>query len=472
MKGNNIAVIGGGGAGAMAAWLLSKDNQVTLFEAADYLGGHAYSHPVETETGTQYIDMGVEYFNERLSPNLCALLTHFGVDSYVATLTMHVDFPGEDRFWNNLNGKGELGAELLQEFDRFHLDMAAVLSSGDERYKKMSIGQYLDANGYSEAFKHQALAPLMTVYSGCNAPSLDYMLMYVAISFNMNLLSFFSPGYWRKAKGGINGYLKRIEQELGDRVKLNTPVQHVTPSASDVTVEFNGKSQRFDQVIFATHADVSLSMLGATETVYQEILGGFEHVPVKSYLHHDERWISAQGEGLYCQFKMPDSFDISAPEAQFGTLTRVNNVLSPYRGVDKPLLVTFDPKAEIKPERIACERSWKLPKLRPVDFYRKTRIKEIQGVNNLWFCGTDTSLTGHEGAIVSAMVIADRLGAAYPYRDNTLAYVQFKVIKEIMGVNKPGEKFASWVGDAIFKVAKALSLHKEQSHKFIKDLMV
>lgn len=472
MKGSNIAVIGGGCAGIMAAWLLGKNNQVTLFEACDYLGGHAYSHPVETETGTQNIDMGVEYFNERLTPNLCALLTHFGIDSYVAPLTMHVDFPGEECFWSNLNGKGKLGEELREEFDRFHLDMVTVFSSGEERYKKMSIGQYLDEKGYSDTFKYQALKPMMTVYSGCNAPSLDYTLKYVAISFNMSLLSFFSPSYWRKAKGGIDGYLKCIAKELGDRVKLNTPVERVIPSASSVTVEFKGESQRFDQVIFATHADVTLSMLETTKSLYQDILGGFEYVPVKSYMHHDESWVNPQSEGHYCQFKMPDSFNIATPEEQFGTLTRVNNVLPQYRHLDKPLLVTFDPKDTINPDRVSCEREWKQPKLRPVDFYRKTRIKEIQGVNNLWFCGTDTSLTGHEGAIVSAMVIADRLGATYPYRENTFAYLQFKVIKDIMGVNKPSEKVTSWIGDTIFRVAKALSLHKEQSYKFIKDLMI
>lgn len=472
MKRSKIAVVGGGGAGSVAAWLLNRNNDVTLFEANEYLGGHAYSHPVSTELGTQHVDMGVEYFNERLSPNLCILLDHFGIESYVAPLTLHVEFPGHGRFWSNLSYKGDLGKELLQEFDRFHLDMARVLSSGDPHYKKMSIGQFLDNNCYSDAFKHQALLPMMTVYSGCNAPSLEYTLMYVAISFNMNLLSFFSPGYWRKAKGGINGYLAQIMEQLGERINLNTPVYRVTPTSKEVKVEFKGGILSFDHVIFATPADLTLSMLSTADDQYREILGSFEYVPVKSYFHHDKRWISDNGDGHYCQFKMPDSFDPDMPEQQYGSLTRVNNVLPPYHSVEKPLLVSFDPKENIPPDLIACIREWKLSKLRPKDFYLKNRVKIIQGKNNLWFCGTDTSLTGHEGAIVSAMVIADRLGEAYPYRDNTLAYVQFKVIKDIMGVNTPGEKIASWFGDALFCLAKSLSLHKGQSYKFIKDLMV
>ncbi|MGL4487461.1 MAG: FAD-dependent oxidoreductase [Yersinia sp. (in: enterobacteria)] len=471
MKERKIAVIGGGGAGSVAAWLLSRNNNVTLFEANDYLGGHAYSHPVSTELGTQHIDMGVEYFNERLSPNLCALLSHFGIDSYVAPLSMQVNFPGEGRFWNNLSCEGQLGRELFKEFDRFHLDMAKVLNSSDERYKKMSIGQYLDENGYSDVFKYQALLPMMTVYSGCNAHSLEYTLKYVAISFSMNLMSFFSSGYWRKAEGGINGYIAKIREQLGARVKLNTPVERVTPVSSGVTVTFNGKNQHFNQVIFATHADVTLSLLATEDRQYKEILDGFEYVPVKSYFHHDKHWMNQHADRCYCQFRMPESFDPKQSDQQFGSLTRVNNVLPPYREIELPLLVSFDPKTDISTELVLCSHEWKLPKLRPADFYRKTLIKKIQGKNNLWFCGMDTSLTGHEGAIVSAMVIADRLGARYPYQDNTLAYVQFKVIKDIMGVNRPSEKFASWGGDAIFQLAKLLSLHKRQSHRIIKDLI-
>ncbi len=37
----NIAVVGSGISGLSAAWLLSKNHNVTLYEANDYIGGHS-----------------------------------------------------------------------------------------------------------------------------------------------------------------------------------------------------------------------------------------------------------------------------------------------------------------------------------------------------------------------------------------------------------------------------------------------
>ncbi|MFI1358018.1 FAD-dependent oxidoreductase [Streptomyces sp. NPDC020898] len=431
---SRIAVIGGGGSGSVAAWQLARKHDVTLFEAGEYLGGHAYSHPVETEQGTLHVDMGVEHFNEKLSPNLFRLLTDFGIGTYVAPSSVHVDFPGEQQTWNNLNFLGRLREELHEEFDRFHREMNQLPTSGDDTYKSMSIGEYLDENGYSKSFKYQAMNPILSIYSGCHAPSLDYNLMYVALSFSMNLLSFFSAGYWRKAEGGIHSYLRRIESELGDRVRLNTPVEAVVPMASGATVVAAGQHHEFDQIVFATHADVTLGLLRTSDARYRELLGDFAYVPVESVLHQDTSWLSPAGGDAYCQFRMPPGFELDRAEELIGSLTRNCNVLHPYRNVKSPILITFDPQENVDSKSVIVRRTWKLPQLRPADVRRKKRLKEIQGLHNLWFCGTDTSITGHEGAIVSGMVIADRLGVAHPFPDDAPALGQFRGVKEFMGV--------------------------------------
>ncbi len=42
-----IAVIGSGISGNVAAYQLSKQHDVTMYEAGDYVGGHTQTHDIE-----------------------------------------------------------------------------------------------------------------------------------------------------------------------------------------------------------------------------------------------------------------------------------------------------------------------------------------------------------------------------------------------------------------------------------------
>ena len=64
-----IAVIGAGIAGLASAYLLSRAHRVTLFEAADYLGGHTHTVDVALDGVTHPVDTGFLVFNDRTYPN-------------------------------------------------------------------------------------------------------------------------------------------------------------------------------------------------------------------------------------------------------------------------------------------------------------------------------------------------------------------------------------------------------------------
>ena len=68
-----IAIVGGGIAGLTAAWYLSRDHQVTLFEAEPRLGGHTFTVDVQREHGDYAVDMGFIVFNDRTYPRFEAL---------------------------------------------------------------------------------------------------------------------------------------------------------------------------------------------------------------------------------------------------------------------------------------------------------------------------------------------------------------------------------------------------------------
>ena len=200
----------------------------------------------------------------------------------------------------------------------------------------------------------------------------------------------------------------------------------------------------------------------------QKILGTFEYVDVQSSLHTDQETLSLPTKATeYFQFELAEH-----PTSDFpGYLTRVINHLKPYQDITQPLFVSFDRGESLSSNEVITTKNWRLPKLRPKDLWNKMQVRNIQGQNNLWFCGTDYSLTGHEGAMVSGLVIAHHLGADYPFEHNWLAKSQFNTIKQFMGVYSKTEKLKNTVNQKAFSFAKKLKVHQKFAHHFISELL-
>lgn len=83
----NIAIVGGGIAGLGAAWALDPFHDITLFEANDWLGGHAHTVDVEVGGYPVPVDTGFLVYNERTYPHLTHLFHHLGVDTQASDMS-------------------------------------------------------------------------------------------------------------------------------------------------------------------------------------------------------------------------------------------------------------------------------------------------------------------------------------------------------------------------------------------------
>ncbi|OHX12579.1 hypothetical protein BI347_02970 [Chromobacterium sphagni] len=77
-KRQRIAVIGSGISGLGAAYFLGRRHQLTLFESADYLGGHTHSVDMAAHGRQFAVDTGLLVYNDHTYPNLIALFAQRG----------------------------------------------------------------------------------------------------------------------------------------------------------------------------------------------------------------------------------------------------------------------------------------------------------------------------------------------------------------------------------------------------------
>ena len=176
-----IAVIGSGIAGLSAAWLLSQQHEVTLYEAASRLGGHTNTVMAPQPDGAADVpvDTGFIVYNEATYPNLTALLAHVGC-AHEAAPTCPSRFrstKGRLEYNGSTDFKSALFAQkqqfvsnlrfwgMLRDLVRFYRDRPGYTrtrrGSGHDDARRLSG---LIEGGYGRAFRDDHLIP----HGGCD----------------------------------------------------------------------------------------------------------------------------------------------------------------------------------------------------------------------------------------------------------------------------------------------------------------
>ena len=294
-----IAVVGAGISGLASAWLLSRQHDVTLFEAGDYLGGHTNTVDVTLEGKTHPVDTGFLVFNEKTYPNLIAMFALLGVDSVETEMSFAVSLENPDLEWAGSNLATIFGQKrnllrrsfwaMLSDILRFNRESTAWLLShpNDQR----SLRDFLEAGKYSAAFSDWYLLPMAAAIWSCPTGQMRDMPLATFIRFcqNHGLLQVFDRPMWRTVQGGGREYVKKIAAQLDD-IRLACPVRAVTRAADGLTVAHDGGCERFDQVVMACHSDQALTILGdAASPAQRELLSAIRYQPNRAVLHTDTR---------------------------------------------------------------------------------------------------------------------------------------------------------------------------------------
>ncbi|MFD5587228.1 NAD(P)/FAD-dependent oxidoreductase [Streptomyces sp. NPDC127063] len=305
-----VAVVGAGISGLSAAYHLPDDVHVTVYESQDTPGGHAHTVEVDEDGRTIGVDTAFVVFNARTYPDLSAFFDKLGVD--VLDHTGGFDFFDLDRGLDYGTAEFELTEEeiaarypadflpLWRDAERFHREAPRDFLRGRT---DLSLGDYLDRGGYSDAFKYGYVVLLATAVWSVPAELIWEMPATTVIAFFMS----HDPGglggrsvAWKTVAGGSVRYVRRVVDALNGTVRTGAPVTRVREDADGVVVATAAGEERHDYAVLAAHADQSLAVLENPTPFQAEVLGTVRYSATRAILHTDpaampprrERWQS------------------------------------------------------------------------------------------------------------------------------------------------------------------------------------
>ena len=244
----NIAIIGAGVSGLSAAYALRHDHRIRLFERDLRPGGHVKTVGVSTPDGIVNVDTGFIVYNEPTYPRLKALFAELGVETQPTEMSLGHSCEACDLEFSSLGATGMFAQPgalarpshwgMISDIRRFY-KVARKRLDGDV-WTRETLGQFLEAGNYGNAFRNHFLVPVVSaVWSTSAAEIMDFPIDYLLRFLdNHGLIGFGEGKPWRTVMGGSMGYVDKIMERLPEGTLVaGDPVVDIRRDASGVTVD-------------------------------------------------------------------------------------------------------------------------------------------------------------------------------------------------------------------------------------------
>jgi predicted NAD/FAD-binding protein len=410
-----IAIVGAGVSGLVVAHLLHRDHEITVFEAADYAGGHTNTVRVDTPKESLNVDTGFIVFNDRNYPLFERLLARLDVAWQPSTMSFsvsdeHGDFEYSSGSPNGLFAKRQhllapAFHRMVVDLRRFNRAARQLLVEGGE---DISLGDWLERQRFSRAFVDRMIVPQMAaVWSADPEQRWRFPARFLAEFFdNHGMLSFTGRPQWRTVAGGSVRYVEALIRPFSSRVRLNSAVHAVRRAADHVEVTARGREpERFDEVVFATHSDQALSLIADPTELEREILGSIPYQPNEAVLHTDTRLLPRRRRAWASW-----NYHLLEQPSRRTTITYHMNRLQSLH-TETQLCVTLNRTASIDPAKVIRTIAYAHPVFTAECVRAQRRREEISGRNRTSFCGAYWGYGFHEDGVASASRVAARFGA-------------------------------------------------------------
>lgn len=419
-----VAVVGAGIAGLGAAHALQGQARVSLFEASPRLGGHANTVDVRLDGISHGVDTGFLVFNHRTYPRLTRLFDSLGVDIAESEMSFSVQVPAEGLEWSGHDLASVFAQRrnlvrpefirMLAQIARFNRLCTGIAKRGEAASLDQSVAHFLDQHGFGAAFRRWYLLPMIGSIWSCPTEQMLAFPIGTLIRFchNHGLITLADRPQWLTVRGGSRRYVERIAAGLHD-VRNGCAVRGIRrlppgDGRAGVLVASDAGTERFDQVVLACHADQALALLDDATAAERSVLGALRTQPNRAVLHTDPA-VLPKRRRAWAAWNYARSANAAEEDAAVHLHYLINR-LQPLPW-SRPVVVSLnpDPARMPDPARVLAEFDYRHPVFDRAAVAAQSRLAEIQGAANLWFCGAWTGYGFHEDGLASAQTVADAL---------------------------------------------------------------
>jgi len=413
-----IAVVGAGVSGLVAAWILSREHEVAVFEKDSRVGGHTKTVDAPAGDRTWPVDTGFIVHNRETYPNFTRILSTLGVGTRESTMSFSVKCEGSGLeycpstfgtlFAQRRNLFRPAFWRMLRDAVRLRGEMPAILS--EDGYGT-TLGEYLRQGGYSTAFIEEFLIPMGAAIWSADPERFRNVPLRFFVRFFANhrfLEQEGQPG-WRVIEGGSRRYLEPLTAAFRDRIATDAEVASIRRREDGVDVHLaGGETRSFDQVVVATHSDQALALLSDPGAAEKAILGAIPYQENDTLLHTDVSLLPKRRKvwAAWNFHRLPGR----------GGRAVVTYDMSILQGIRAPeeFLLTLNREEAVDPSRVLYRTVYHHPVYTAEALAAQSRWGEINGVRRTWFCGAYWGYGFHEDGVNSALAVTRALGMDLP----------------------------------------------------------
>jgi predicted NAD/FAD-binding protein len=402
-----IAIIGAGIAGNTVARQLYAEHDVTVFEAGARIGGHSHTHRVEHAGRSYAIDTGFIVYNTRNYPEFSGMLNMLGVESQPSTMSFSVrdERSGLEYSGTNLNTffaqrrnlLNPAFLRMLREIMRFNARAPGLLVAD---VAEVSLGAYLQREGYSQHFIDQFIIPMgAAIWSTRPGLMLQFPAQFfVRFLHNHGMLSAGKHPEWRSIVGGSMQYVERLVAPFRSRIRLNAPVEHLRREVNGVWLSAGGVGPvRYDAIFLACHSDQALKLLAQPTAQECEVLGAIPFQRNDAVLHRDASLLPRTRRAWAAW-----NYHVTADRDGPVQLTYNMNLLQRLES-SSPFLVTLNRSDAIDPALVIARETYHHPLFSPASTRAQLRHRELNGYRGTYYCGAWWRNGFHEDGVASAL---------------------------------------------------------------------